>query len=274
MINALLGIAKQFKNPAANVDVVVLGHQKGGTTAIAALLGKISDKGVSIDPLYQVEQGKARKVAKLVNNPKLIEWYCLRYPFLFTQPIVKDPDLIYIYQAVKECYGNSHILFVVRDPRETIRSICNRLALAGDDLNHVPELKKMLNGNRHWELILSGQLPKHEKSEQYSSLVYNLAHRWNLAAKTYLKFSNEMTLLKYEDFLKDKEKSIAAVASKLGLECSNSIADFVDVQYQSKGNSDIDWQQFFGQENFELIENICAESMREFGYDFLTNSNS
>jgi len=272
MINSFTSIIRLFYNPAADVEVIVLGHQKGGTTAIASLLGKISDNEVSIDPLYQVDQGKAEIVAKLVNNPKSIESLCLRYPSLFTKPIVKDPDLIYIYQAVKGCYENARFLFVVRDPRDTIRSICNRLALTGDDLNHVPTLNKLLNGNHHWELVLSGQLPKHEKRGQYSSLVGNLAYRWNLASKMYLEFSSEMTLLRYEDFLEDKEKIIGATANKLGLESTKSIADFIDVQYQPKGNTDADLQQFFGQENLELIEDICNDYMCEFGYEFLTNA--
>ena len=273
MINSLIGIIRLFYNPAADVEVIVLGHQKGGTTAIAALLGKISAKEVSNDPLYEVDLGKAEILTEVVNYPGKITSLCLRYPSLFSKPIVKDPDLIYIYQAVKECYENARFLFVVRDPRDTIRSICNRLALTGDDLNRVPSLKEMQDGNHHWELVLSGKLPKSE-GRGYSSLVSNLAYRWNLASKIYLEFSSEMILLRYEDFLQDKERVIGATANKLGLECTESIADSIDVQYQPKGNSDTDLQGFFDQENLEQIEVICADSMREFGYEFLTNANS
>ena len=272
MINALFSGIKQFRNPADNVEVVVLGHQKGGTTAIAALLGKISGLGVSIDPLFQVDQGKAKQVKKLIRNPKKIEWLCVRHPRLFVQPIVKDPDLIFIYQAVRECYRNAHILFVVRDPRDTIRSICNRLNLAGSDLNRCPKSSDMKGGNHHWELVLSGRLPKHELYKQQSSLIYNLAHRWNLAAEIFLEFADEMTFLRYEDFLKDKEKSIAKVAHNFEIECTQSIADYVDVQYQPKGNSNTDWSGFFGPKNLSLIETICARPMHEFGYDSLTDN--
>ncbi len=273
MNNTILSIIKKFQNLATNVEVVILGHQKGGTTAVASLLGKLSDNKVSIDPLYRVDLGKAEKITRLVKNPKLIELYCLRYPSLFRQPIVKDPDLIYIYQAVKECYGNARFLFVVRDPRDVIRSICNRLALDGDDLNQVPAINEMFNGNHHWELVLSGELPQRERSGQPSSLVSNLAYRWNMASKIYLEFSSEMIFLKYEDFLEDKERIVSETAKKLGLGCKKSIVDFIDVQYQSKGNSHTDLYKFFGEKNLRLVEEICANYMCEFGYKFLTNVN-
>ena len=125
----------------------------------------------------------------------------------------------------------------------------------------------MKGGNRHWELVLSGRLPKQGEGAQYSSsLVFNLAHRWNKAAEIYLEHAGEMTCVKYEEFVRDKEKYIVKVANDLKLPSCIPISDYVDIQYQQKGESNTDWLEFFGRDNLCTIENICAGSMGEFGY--------
>ena len=268
MCNRVVKKIRQFTRPADNVKVVVLGHQKSGTTAIAALLAKAAGLDVSIDPLFYIDQGKAKAVEKLINNPKSIRWLCLRHPSLFGQEIVKDPDLIFVYKQVQRHYRNAQFLFVVRDPRDTIRSICNRLSLAGDELNYCPKNSDMKNGNNHWKLILSGQLPNQDVSDHQFGFIYNLAHRWRIAAEIYSNNADEMVFFRYEDFLREKEKSINEIAFELGLKCTKAITKYVDVQYQPKGDSTSDWSAFFGQENLNLIEEICAESMSTFGYGF------
>lgn len=253
--------------PADNVRVLVLGHQKTGTTAIASLLGKVSGLDVSIDPLFQIDRGKGEVVEKLFEHPDMLRMLCKRHPNLFGRCIVKDPDLTFIIPSVQKCYRNARFLFVVRDPRDTIRSICNRLGLAGTALNSCPKVSEMTGGTRHWELLLSGCIPKLEEIEKESaSLVLNLAHRWNHAAEIISEYAGEAVLLRYEDFVKDKEKSIVRAAEDIGLLCTTSIIDYVDVQYQPKGNSKTDWHTFFERDNLCLIEKICAERMREFGY--------
>lgn len=270
MYKKLINVLKLYTMPAANVEVVVLGHQKSGTTAIAALLGKISNLDVSIDPLFHVDKGKGEVVERLINKPEIIKALCLRHPYLFGQPIVKDPDLIYTFRSVQQCYHNARFLFIMRDPRDTIRSICNRLGISGQQLSCTPDDVSIRNPNRHWRLILSGCLPKQGGCMNHLSIIHNLAHRWNMAAEIFMENSNEMECFKYEDFLKKKEESIRKMAIDIGLTCHNSVADYVDVQYQPKGDSNSDWQSFFGTENLNLIESICTQTIREFGYVSLT----
>ncbi len=269
MYNDMVKKIWRFVRPVENVKLVVLGHQKSGTTAVAVLLSKAIGLNVSIDPLFHVDQGKAKEVEKLINNPKSIRWLCLRYPNLFGCEIVKDPDLIFVYKQIRSHYRNASYLFIVRDPRSTIRSICNRLGLDGDAQNYCPEVSEMEGGNNHWELILSGNLPKQGLKVDRSDFIYNLASRWKLAAEIYLKNSDKMTLLRYEDFLLEKEKSIKSIALELEFECKNSITEYVDVQYQPKGDAQLDALSFFGKENLKIIEDVCAKSMKVFGYDFL-----
>jgi hypothetical protein len=258
---------RRFINPAGNVNIVVLGHQKSGTTAIAVLLARVVGMDVSIDPLFHIDQGKGKAAKKLINNSKNISWLFLRHPNLFGRGIIKDPDLIFVYKPVRHHYCNAKFLFVVRDPRDTIRSICNRLGLVGDEIDHCPKVTDMKSGNKHWELILSGQLPKQDVRDLQSSFIYDLAHRWNMAAEIYLNNADEMVLFRYETFLREKEKSINKIATEIGFKCVKTITEYVDVQYQPKGDSKSDWTVFFGKKNLDTIEEICAKSMSAFGYD-------
>ena len=124
----------------------------------------------------------------------------------------------------------------------------------------------MDRGNRHWAMMLSGHLPTIEGVEDSPNFVVNLANRWKLASDIYAQNTDNMILVKYEDFKKDKEGEIAALANSLGMAGMDPIAQHVDIQYQPKGKVDVDILQFFGRENLNAIENICGAHMRHFGY--------
>src|SRR5690606_22302361 len=51
------------------VRVVVLGHQKSGTTAIASLLAKMVRRDYANDPLYSVDRGRAELVERTMRTP-------------------------------------------------------------------------------------------------------------------------------------------------------------------------------------------------------------
>lgn len=267
MLSYLNRSIRQLIAPADNAQVVVLGHQKSGTTAIAALLARIADLEVSVDPLFQIDQGKGQAARRLITHPGTLGLLCRTHPQLLTKSIVKDPDLTFIFPTARKCYRNARFLFVVRDPRDVIRSICNRLGLLPTDWRGCPQASDMKNGNEHWEMILSGRLPRQYEGVQAPlTFVANLAYRWNRAAQIFLGSSGQMVLLKYEDFVREKEQSIAKIAADLGLAATGSIKDAVDVQYQPKGNSKTDWPTFFGRHSLCEIESICRRSMSEFGY--------
>lgn len=258
-------ISRLFR-PADNVKVTVLGHQKTGTTAIAALLARIADYGMSNDPLYEIDQGKGIIAKELLSNPQSFKKIVRRYPGLFGKEVIKDPDLIFIYPVLRECFKNTQYLFVIRDPRDTIRSICNRLKLEGTYSKNRITKADMYEGNYHWELILSNHLPKISHITDAQNFIINLAQRWKLAAEIYMHNSSEMQMVKYEDFLLDKENTIKNLAHKLNLPCLSTISEFLDVQYQPKGNASVQWDKFFGENNLLAIETICNKTMSEFGY--------
>jgi hypothetical protein len=92
-----------------------------------------------------------------------------------------------------------------------------------------------------------------------------LAHRWCIAGDIFLNAANSMTLVKYEDFLRDKRAYVEGLAARLGLEIRHDISKEVDIQFQPKGNPDVDKRAFFG-DNLEVIHRICRSRMERFGY--------
>jgi hypothetical protein len=94
-----------------------------------------------------------------------------------------------------------------------------------------------------------------------------MAHRWDIAARTYLDSPERFILIRYEDFVKDKKSSIEGLASDLGLVVQEDIGINVDVQYQGKGNRSASPGEFFGETNREVIREICGESAKKLGYE-------
>ncbi len=75
-----------------------------------------------------------------------------------------------------------------------------------------------------------------------------------------------MILIRYEDFIKDKEKEIYHLADRLDLDLRHDISHKVNIQYQSKGRSDVTPVAFFGEKNLRRIETVCHVQMERFGY--------
>ncbi len=111
-------------------------------------------------------------------------------------------------------------------------------------------------------MIVEGQLPV----VSGNTYVEKLAHRWKLGTELYLKHQDRIRLIRYEDFVADKIGSISKLLTELGLEPLYSIVDWVDVQFQPRGDREVSWESFFGHHNLQRIEAICAVEMEQFGY--------
>ena len=96
--------------------------------------------------------------------------------------------------------------------------------------------------------------------------IETLANRWSHVFSIYQKNSNDMILLKYEDFNENKNSEIYELANKLGLKPSVDISGNVDRQYQSRGDRSISWSDFFGHENLRKIESICRNGLESLEY--------
>lgn len=263
---AILRLQTAYRQRTAKIhpdSIPILGHQKSGTTVIAALLAEISNKSVTIDPFHHIDL-KAKLRTKLFQNEITLEQILQQRKLYFSTPLIKDPSFTFFYPSLSACFPEAKYIFVMRDPRDTIRSVLNRLKIPGNLPNLQPDSWNQLASMdaKGWLFMLQGHLPE----VPGKSYIERLAHRWNLAAETYLMHKDAMVLVRYEDFLQDKVGTIQSLAQAVGLKATGDIADRVNIQYQPRGDRNINWLDFFGAENLTKIEEICQEKMQIFKY--------
>ena len=254
----LVGLKSSYIMENAQVHpapIFILGHHKSGTTAIAALLAEISGQQVTIDLFYQIDsQGHLRE--QLFSRKLSFSDFVQTHKFYFSTCLNKAPNFTFFYDEMCQCFPKAKFIFVVRDPRDTIRSILNRLEIPG----HLDQLQSM--EGIAWKSMLEGRNP----DVVGNNYIERLANRWNLAADTYISHEEEISLIRYEDFVLDKVGTISSLARQVGLKPIHNIADKVNKQYQPRGDRNVNWSKFFGTNNLRRIETICRDRMNCFGY--------
>lgn len=234
--------------------VFLLGNQKSGTTAIAALLAECTGLACTLDMrAFTVEEQD-----RLASGSLAFESFVRSHAFEFSRPLVKEPALTFLADELRAAFPASRFVFILRDPRENIRSILNRLKLSGipdrpEPSGPVPEGWRRVLDNR-WLGI---------PSDHY---IESMAERWNLALRAYESAPEETVLVRYEDFLADKLTSIRDLALRLGLAPRRDIRSKLDTQFQPRGDRDARPVDFFGPANLDRIERICAPGMARYGY--------
>ncbi len=239
--------------------IIILGNKKSGTTAIAKLLGKATGKTVTSDVVFRIRKKNFKE--RLYSRTLSFHDFIRKNKLYFSSDIIKDPNFTFFYDEILESFPEKKIIFIVRDPRDNIRSILNRVSIPGNfevlDNCYIRSIPK-----KDWQWTIEGRMP----SVLGDTYIEKLANRWNLAVDTYINNSDNIVLIRYEDFCKDKVGAIAQLARKVELEPIYDISSQVDVQYQPRGNHNISWLEFFGVDNLHRIENICEEKMKLFGY--------
>jgi hypothetical protein len=247
--------ARRLWRPQAHPDpLFVLGNQKSGTTAIAALLASAGGltrtldlAGFSVEEQDQLHDGSLGMRA-----------FVRRHPYPFSSQLVKEPALTFLFDSLIEIFPCRRAVFIVRDPRDNIRSILDRTGLPGD-LSTTPSLDDLPAG---WRRIVDNRWLGLE-SEHY---IESLAERWNLAMDIYHRHAGRLLLVRYEDFLADKRGCIEALAHRADLRVVHDVSEEVDLPYQPPGDASASWLDGFGRRNLERIERICGERMHRFGY--------
>lgn len=239
--------------------VFIFGNQKSGTSVITALLGIETNLTYTIDILFRYNHLEEDLLTKKVPIKSLLK----KAKNHFSKDIIKDPSFTLLYDDLKHKFPHCSCVFIVRDPRQNIRSILNRLKISGHlaDLSSErwDELKKK---HPNWYLVLEGSISGH----QGESYIETLALRWKKFYHIYKENQQDMILVRYEDFVKDKVGSIQQLAKDMGLTTTNMAQFEKDRQFQPKGNSSVDLEVFFGIDNLRKIEDICKEEMMNLGY--------
>ncbi len=246
---------KQHSTP-----VFVLGNQKSGTTAIAALLAECIGETFISDVLYR---NKVQLQDLLDGNPSLA-MLASSHPESFQASVVKDNDFTFLYPSLARTFPKANFVFIVRDPRQNIRSVLNRLKLPGDldslSAEQYTELRTKLPG---WHTILTGS----SFGSSTGHYIDVLADRWVRANQVYLSASERMTMVRYEDFDAAKRPVVERLATQLGFSVLHNVAESQDRQFQPLGDRSISPEAFFGQDNLERLERCCSTLMPSFGYE-------
>ena len=232
--------------------VFVLGNYKAGTTAIGALLAKVAGVSFTYDVFYFVKKNPEIPLRDFVGHNR--RW--------FSAQVNKAPEFTFMFDELRECFPSAKFIFIIRDPRDNVRSILNRLKIPGN-LNALDRamLDRVSGGGGGWVF------EDHLTGDRCEGYVDVLSQLWRRAATVYAANIDRMVLIRYEDFIADKANQIEQLAEAVGLKPAKDISDALDVQYQPAGDHSVSWQDFFGTENLRRIDTRCAERMRLFGYE-------
>ena len=236
--------------------LVVTGMPKSGTTAVAMLLGAASGSSVASDPCYQLDRAGIRFRDALYAGELSLSQLIADNRDFFRAELVKDPNFPFFMDELQTAFPSARFVFVLRDPRDNIRSILNRLELPGrpSDISGVAMPDP-------WRRMLEGRAP----AVPGANYIECLAHRWRLAYRNYRAAADWMHLVRYEEFDDAKEQTVVGVLEQLGLPHDRGIDHLVDQQFQPKGDRSVSWSDFFAPESLEAIEGICGgeiESLR------------
>lgn len=262
-----LGCRQRYRHHMRKVatrPVLVGGNQKSGTTAIAALLARATGSTFSNDPFWAITRyGKQAPVfPDVLAGRQELGAVVERYREYFSADVIKDPNFSFLQGQLRQRFPDAPQVFIVRDPRQNIRSILNRLRLDGHPTAFGPEQEAALARMPGWRAILAGT----DLGVVGSDHIERLARRWNRAVESYLAHTDVTCLVRYEDFVADKAGQIGALAERLGMSVTTDIRPEQDRAYQPRGNRSVSPEEFFGERNLTRIEAICGPYMVRFGY--------
>jgi len=240
--------------------IFVLGNQKAGTSAITALLGEATGLSYTIDIFCLYEGLEHRLLRGETTFDEVLE----RGRYYFSKDIIKDPSFTFLYDELVAKFPNSKRVFVLRDPRQNIRSILNRLNLPGhlEDLS-MSDWQYVESEFPGWHPILRGNPQDFEEA----TYIETLASRCREIFHIYFKHKKEIVPVFYETFNQNKVQSIQRLANQLDLQILYSIDHLKDKQFQPKGDKNISIEDFFGSKNLQRIQVICGNEMTALGYN-------
>ena len=240
--------------------VLVCGMPKSGTTAIAQLLGAACELSVCSDPFYMLDKEGIEFRNQLFTSQITLEVLWRTYRSIFKGQLIKDPNFPLLMDQLVGFLPNARYVFLVRDPRQNIRSVLNRLNLPGDP--STVDLNNMLLPST-WRNLLIGVDP-FMPGENY---VERLAWRWVFSTEKLRCYREKGVWVRYEDFKANRQKVIESIAGQLNLKVRRDIADKVDIQFQPAGNSHVKIDNFFSPRALRSINEIVQKQALAIGYE-------
>lgn len=235
--------------------VLVLGNQKTGSTAIAKLLAARGNLSAATDihPLQKPE-------AHLNNDPSTVEAFLQHVRYYFRHDLVKENVLTPATDALLKVLPQARPVYVVRHPVHNTRSILDRLGLPGTPRPlHTLDLS-----DGGWRSVVEN----HAFDGQADDHITSLAQRWSQTAAVYLRHRDRLTLVRYEDFMADKQACIHHLAERIDVPQKRDIRPLLDVPFQPRGrHRSVPPESFFSDEALAIINEECANTMRALNYE-------
>lgn len=243
-----------------DAPIIVLGNQKAGTSAIAALLGRASGLSTTIDLRNEISRPTFHR---LRDGGLDFEEFVSGNRLDFSRRIVKEPNLSLFHPELAAAFPKARFVFIFREPRDNVRSILNRLKVPGhlDDI----DFRDWTEITPAWQLVLDSRWAG-IGGDRY---IARLAERWRYLAEVYLRQPDHFQLVRYEDFRSDKCAAIHALCRQLDLPVVADISGQVDRSFQPPGRRDTNLAEFFGA-NYGLFDEICGDAMARLGYPAAT----
>ncbi|QHJ11283.1 hypothetical protein FX988_01511 [Paraglaciecola mesophila] len=262
IIKKVTDIVRAYIYKERNTKLVILGHQKAGTTAIATLLAHSANMSFSNDPIYEMSPSNSEVLLTFLDKTNDFSDTAISCPKLFFQQVVKDPDYIFSVEKVFKLYPYAKFIFIIREPHQIIRSIFNRLAISGTtELNKI-SCEELFEPTANWDYIINGDPTINDNM----SIVERLATRIEETTLSYLKHCKNLKLIRYEDFKKNKSQYIKNTLEEMELPSCNEISGIENKQFQPKGDHKVLIEDFFGEKNYSIISQICSKTISHFGY--------
>ena len=262
ILTKVINILRAYVYKNNNTKLVVLGHQKTGTTAIVSLLAHSANMSFSSDPIYEMAPSNSNFLCVFFDNSNDFIHIAKKNPKLFFQQVVKDPDYVLSIDKVFKLYPSAKFVFIAREPHQIIRSIFNRLSIEGTTELSKISCENLTKPTANWDYIINGSPTVSDDM----SIVERLATRIEEATLSYLNHNSNIKLIRYEDFKVDKSQYIKKTLEDMGLPCLKDTSIIENKQFQPKGDHKILIEDFFGKKNYDLITHICARTINSFGY--------
>lgn len=230
------------------MKVCVVGCERSGTSAVASLLSMASGWSLLDDPpeawytyplVYMTGSGLTLRL-----------WWNLR-----KHTIVKVPGFATILGYLRRRFvGRFTAIYCVRDPRDVVASILEKLAHGYGPL--VTEVR--------WLHVRAGDE------------VEALAWRWRKYLESALADQDRggrVVFMRYEDFCKDKPGSLASLAAEARMPFdADKVRPHMDKQFRKKWDVTVAgpgrWHKDLSSDAVKKIESIAGGLMRRWSYDF------
>lgn len=249
-----------IRKVGAERKVILLGPPKSGSTIIAALLAEVAEQPVTLDVTRSIPD-LGWRLTTWQGITKL-DSFVFKYKKEFSRPVIKEPALTYFHPQLEKIFPKAQFVMIMRSPHHTIRSILDRLKIPGDlDVIDYDDWIELLK-TPVWRLSMQGNWI----GKPTNNYIEGLAQHWLMAAETYLSSPGDFRLIRYEDFVENKATEINRLAEDMGFSVKRDVSNKVDKQYQTKGNAEVDLHEFFGEKNYQIINNICGEAAAALGY--------